>query len=591
MTALCAVMSLSLLAAAARPARSGEVWRMSEFRFAASADYDAGGGDDMRFDATFSNRTSGAVIRRPGFWDGGSAFLVRFAPTAAGVWDWRTASGDKALDGQSGSFEALPYKGPHAIYRHGFLRAEPGKKHLTYADGTPFFYLGDTHWGMYREEMDAPGPHAGGTGAASHFKFIVDRRVQQGFTVYQSEPIGAAFRLADGHVDAADIAGFRLADRYYRYLADAGLVHANAEFFFPSEMTDGLAGDAAALERLSRYWVARFGAFPVLWTLAQEIDNDFYAERKGHRWNFRNNPWVKVAEFIHRHDAYAHPLSGHQESAWDTTVTGAGTVKDKDPALSGDGRSVFCSAEVTRRTGHSWWAAQWSPDLAGPVSLDAVRDYWASDKPAVCYEGRYCGLWTKDFGARAQGWIAFLSGFCGYGYGAIDQWLYMSDYDVDRPSHDGVETISVEDKARPWCESLEYPSAAQMAHLKRFLTSFDWWNLKPDLVERRPGDVGRGVAGVHAVAGVRHVFYFYGKDRRTIPVSGLERGGVYALRWFDPRSGEWSGESSVRADESGRLVLPDRPDEQDWALELMPCRRSSGLAPTLRLRREIRIFV
>ena len=170
---------------------------MSEFRFAASADYDAGGGDDMRFDATFSNRTSGAVIRRPGFWDGGSAFLVRFAPTAAGVWDWRTASGDKALDGQSGSFEALPYKGPHAIYRHGFLRAEPGKKHLTYADGTPFFYLGDTHWGMYREEMDAPGPHAGGTGAASHFKFIVDRRVQQGFTVYQSEPIGAAFRLAD----------------------------------------------------------------------------------------------------------------------------------------------------------------------------------------------------------------------------------------------------------------------------------------------------------------------------------------------------------------------------------------------------------
>ena len=83
---------------------------------------------------------------------------------------------------------------------------------MTYADGTPFFYLGDTHWGLYLEEYDQPGPHAGNTGATSHFKYLVDRRVEQGFTVCQSEPIGAKFNLADGRVDQKDIDGLRQAD-------------------------------------------------------------------------------------------------------------------------------------------------------------------------------------------------------------------------------------------------------------------------------------------------------------------------------------------------------------------------------------------
>ena len=167
--------------------------------------------------------------------------------------------------------------------------------------------------------------------------------------------------------------------------------------------------------------MARFGAFPVLWTLAQEMDNDFYFEQaKSERWSFKDNPWVKVAEYLHRYDAYAHPLSGHQESAWNTSVTGAGTNSDRSK-ISGDGKSVFLSEDVARRTGHNWWAAQWSPNLTHGLDLAGVRDYWASPRPAVCYEGRYCGLWTKDYGARAQGWISLLSGFCGYGYGAIDQ--------------------------------------------------------------------------------------------------------------------------------------------------------------------------
>ena len=547
-----------------------ETWRQTELPFAAARNYDAGGGDAVRFDVTFSNRTTGAVLVRPGFWDGGSRFLVRFAPTAPGVWDWRSTSDDAGLAGRSGEVEATPYDGPLALYRHGFVKTVPGKKHLVHADGTPFFYLGDTHWGMLTEEIDVPGPHAGKTGAKSHFKYIVDRRVAQGFTVYQSEPLGSKFDLRDGRVDASDIEGFRLADRYYRHIADAGLLHANASLLFPFWMSVDLATNTVALARLSRYWVARFGAYPVLWTLGQEVDNDYYAEHGKHpHWDFSNNPWITVAEAMHVADAYGHPLSAHQEGTEYTTVTGKGTsTKVK---ISGKGVSIFLSEAVSARTGHNWWAAQWKPSLAKPQETETPRDYWRSPKPAVNYESRYCGLWTKDFGARAQGWISFLSGFCGYGYGAIDIWLYRSNYDVDKISKDGVDTITPDDKKRHWCESVEYPSALQMAHLKAFLTSFDWWNLKPAFEDVTSGD-NRDVFGVHAVAGRRHVCYFYGKDRRTFVLKGLEKASPCALGWFNPRTGERLPEIFVQTDADGRLALPACPDDQDWAVEIVPRR-------------------
>ena len=293
-----------------------ETWRATELAFEAGADYDKTGADAVAFDAVFTH-ASGEKVSRPGFWDGGKTFRVRFAPTKPGRWSWSTTCrGDAALDGKTGALEAKPYAGNLEIYKRGFVKTAKGAKHFTYADGTPFFYLGDTHWGLYKEEIDEPGPHAGTTGAASHFKYIVDRRAAQGFTVLQSEPIGAKFNVADGKVDAADIPGFQLADRYYQYLAEKGLVHANAEFFFASQMNKKLVDDLPAIDRLARYWVARFGAYPVMWTLAQESDNDFYHERhNGHNFYCAtNNPWVTVAERLHRADAYGHPLTAHQEN-------------------------------------------------------------------------------------------------------------------------------------------------------------------------------------------------------------------------------------------------------------------------------------
>ena len=553
MTALTGLGALAAGAEVSMPER-GTLWRVSEWTFVADRDYSAGGGDAVELDMTFTHAESGRTLVRPGFWDGGRDFRVRFAPTALGRWTWKVACpGDRALDGTTGTFAAEPYAGELAIYRHGFVRAEPGKKHFTYADGTPFFYLGDTHWGMYTEEFSEPGPHAGQSGADSHFKYIVRRRAEQGFTVYQSEPIRAPFDVRDGKVDAADIPGFRIADDYYRTIADAGLVHANAEFFFASEMTPEFAGDAAAIDRLCRYWNARFGAYPVLWTLAQEIDNDFYADRKAKHnfYSVTNNPWVKVAESLHRHDAYAHPLSGHQKNTGATTVT----------------NSVFADAAVAKRTGHSWWAAQWSPAFVGRVDHKVTREYWASDRLAVNYEGRYCYLWTKDFGARAQGWLAFLNGFRGYGYGAIDQWLYLSAYDVKKDSHDGFEKISKEDKQVSWSQSIEFPSATEVGLMRTFLEKLPWWELEPDLgTGKFYAPAYKAVGSVASKGGELYVGYFSGTNVYTGKLKGATVNRVYAASWFNPRTGEAVDSSDILANWSGELALPEKPDALDWVL-------------------------
>src|SRR4051812_8009662 len=70
---------------------------------------------------------------------------------------------------------ALPAQpvAPSVDFRHGPLRVSADRRHLVHADGTPFFYLGDTAWELFhrltREEADAS----------------LDDRARKGFTVIQ----------------------------------------------------------------------------------------------------------------------------------------------------------------------------------------------------------------------------------------------------------------------------------------------------------------------------------------------------------------------------------------------------------------------
>ena len=94
---------------------------------------------------------SGGSYKIPAFWDGGHTFRVRLVATEPGTWNWSTGNqtGDSGLDNKSGSFRAVAWSETEKQAnpnRRGFVRVASNSHTLEYADGTPFFYTGDTWW-------------------------------------------------------------------------------------------------------------------------------------------------------------------------------------------------------------------------------------------------------------------------------------------------------------------------------------------------------------------------------------------------------------------------------------------------------------
>ncbi|MHC4961384.1 MAG: DUF5060 domain-containing protein, partial [Planctomycetota bacterium] len=71
---------------------TAEQWRIAEIVLNSSVPYDDPY-NDCSIVATFSGPGS-RMITRPGFWDGGDTWAVRFAPTIIGTWSYTITCSD-----------------------------------------------------------------------------------------------------------------------------------------------------------------------------------------------------------------------------------------------------------------------------------------------------------------------------------------------------------------------------------------------------------------------------------------------------------------------------------------------------------------
>ena len=559
-----------------------ETWVCNELTFESEKTY-ADPFNDVDVDLYLYG--NGKKYTIPGFWYGGNVWKIRFVCPEESEWYFETVCTDKensSLHGKTGKVNCKEYSGDLDIYKHGFVTTRYGKKYFTYDDGTPFFYLGDTHWSLGDETIDM-------------VKTICEKRVSQGFTVFQSEPIGAAFDFGDG-IAANDIQGLAVYDEKFKIIADSGLVHANAEFFFPYSMellipnfggveADGemTAGVKTYLEKISRYWVARYSAYPVMWTLGQEVDNDFYWNDETHpEWNYANNPYKLVAEYIDKYDPYTHPLTAHQENSGTTAAYGTGEGATDDCKVY-CGAMPSCFRDVKS---HDFYAAQWTPSKTEQLDFEREKDFWynSQGKPVVNYEGQYCYLWTKNFGARMQGWTSYLNGMYGYGWGGHDTWSYLNVYDEENDSSDGVDTITSEEKKNAtWQDSLEYESSYQSGYMRKFMETTQWYNLIPRFDNKAYFNPCLDVyyACASNEDNTEIVIYFYSftdgnvaENVNTGNYGGIKTGTVgnliagekYTLQWFDPVNGEFLAEEEITASRFGTYYIGERPDDTDMAL-------------------------
>jgi hypothetical protein len=494
---------------------------------------------DVRVRTAFTG-PGGATHEVDAFWDGGRTWRVRFCPAETGRWRYRTRCSDAAnagLHDRCGEFDCLPAGSDHPLLQHGVPRLSADRRHLAHADGTPFFWLGDTAWnGALRSEE------------ADWERYLDDRRAK-GFSVIQvvMTPFRAAPADRDGRVAFTggeririDPAFFQRLDHRLTAINRHGLVAAPVLLWaIRGEQNPGsfLPEDQAIL--LARYMVARYGAHHVIWILAGDGD---YRGEAAERWRR-----IARTVFGGRHDRLAtmHPGGLH----WVADEFRGEPWFDIIGYQSGHG-----DAES-----HLRWLCE------GPPSQEWLRE---PPRPIINLEPNYEAHLayqsrspiTPQMVRRAAYWSLLVAPTAGvtYGHHGIWWWSEGREIPLDHP-HTG--------EAPPWHEAMAAPGSADMHRLRELFASLDWWRLRPapELLAEQPGAAAaeRFIAAARTEDGAVAVVYVPEDPRvrlRADAISSMQ------ATWFDPRTGERPPAAGA-ADESGAIAFPT-PAPGDWVLLL-----------------------
>ena len=466
---------------------------------------------------------NGRVIDRPAFWDGGSSWKIRFAPDQPGGWNWVTSAsdpGDGGLHGRSGALLCTPATGENPNYRHGFLRLSDDRRRFTYADGTPFFWLGDTHWLMPdRERVDACNhpEHAGGPCPyGGQFQHLLASRIALGFTVYQTYPD------VPKQIDPERLR--TVMDVQLDQLADRGLVVALGVGHFNSSMSVPVT----ELRCWARHLVARYGAHPVVWITCQEMNWE-----EDHQMN-RIAVWKEVAQEIATNDGYRHPHSGHQ------------AVVD------------VATRPLGNEPWHTWFALQGGHLNSGYTTQARYAGYYhfQPTRPVIEAEAMYedidCGGVAHVDEVRRSAWRALLCGCAGYTYGGGGIWAMKWD-----PADPFLREYNHPIAA--WYAGMELPGAAQMAVLKRILAALPWTSVEPRFGDSAWSVWNEPESCVLATVGRRlYLAYCHGQSARG-ELRGLDPELTYAARWIDPRDGTVMHIAEGIRSPTGTWAVPEKP--------------------------------
>ena len=507
------------------------IWRVAEWRLKAGVDDSIVG--------VFTG-PDGAVLRRDAFPFGSGELAIRFAPTAVGEWIVQLECPSvPELDGAIDHFETVAATGDGAL-SHGFLKVTPGASYLEHADGTPFLWLGDTHWRFTSESWD----ESNKPGWTSQFRGTVDRRTAQGYSVYQANLMlfdwGAEHsRYFIGDSDDLDLEFLHeVVDPRVAYVADSGLVIALGLGWHQA-----VDGRLERIEKFARHIVARYGAYPIVWTLGGEVPG-YEPELK----QSRLDRWRRIAEIVRAADGYRHPMTAHSTNERPLPAYYADEPWF-DFALNQHGHGDLDLSPI--HYSDFFNAHPGIPMVEGETLYEALTSVEAVGRRTV-----------DDTMVRQAAYRAMQSGCCGFSYGAQGGWNGA----WEKGSFDDVWGN------RAWYEGIDLPGGEQLRHLRGFYERLPWHELQPTADCFEPGDplnaaFYQPLATADATRAI--VVVYFDERYRTTGMGGSLRGLAapsYTLSWFDPRSGQRSIIDPGRDTQSGTLAVPDPPEMRDWLL-------------------------
>jgi len=489
---------------------------------------------------------SGQQERMPAFWAGGSTWRVRYAAPVPGTYSIQSACSDTSnhdLHDRVSTLTVQPYAGKNMHYLHGPLKIAEDRRHFQYADGTPFFWLGDTWWMGLCKRLPWP----------DGFETLTADRVQKGFTIVQIvaglypdmepfDPRGANEAGYPWQPDFSRInpAYFDMADVRIQHLADHGLAACVVGFwgYFIPRM--GLA----KAKQHWRYLIARWGAYPVVWCLAGEGTMPYYLSKtKEQDAETQKHGLTELARYVRATDPRHHPITIHPPKSARLCVDDP-AVLDFDMLQTGhnDRQSVPNTIETVN---HSLAATPRMPVLIGEV----------------CYEG--IAEASRQEVQRFMFWSALLSGTGGHTYGANGIWQVNT-----RQQPYGLSPHGHSWGGPAWDIAAQLPGSGQLGLAKGLLTRYSWWKLepRPDLVEPRWTATDYWQPYAAEIPG-EAIFVFSPSAFKPIMFKNLS-GGTYRGFFFNPSDGTEIPIDNVQPGSDGMWKPPEFPIFRDWVIVL-----------------------
>ena len=506
---------------------------------------------------------SGRKFTVSGFWDGNFTWRIRFMPVEVGEWHFRTRSipAVEGLNAVSGEFRCQPSVGANRFLQHGPVRVSANGRFFEHADGTPFFWLGDTVW------------YGAILSSKADWETYLSDRVDKQFSVVHFNvvaPRNGVLADENGEVSFEGAGRFESHSRIERLrwkalrslgLDQTKMIKINPRFYQRLDeridavnshgllaaivLTWGLRAEDSGnalpetqVVRLVRYLKSRYSANHVVWILTGD---NAYEGTNGERWKR-----IGRAAFD---DGQPHaPVTTHPSGMhwpWDSF------------------RNENWLDFIVYQSGHGDDADSQRWIHSGPPS-----EQWQNSPPRPFinleppYEGHLGYQSRKPFSdsavRRAIYWSLLNAPTAGVSYGAHGVWSWHTAAGQPPTDH---PTTGI---AKVWREALSLPGSGQMKHVMEFFTSIDWWKLQPDsnLVAEQPtGDDAAGhVSAARSAQGDLAMIYLPAGGTIRLQ-NGILRERLHA-EWLNPRTGQ---RTAIAGPSTTHFLAPD---QQDWVLLL-----------------------
>jgi len=437
--------------------------------------------------------------------------------------------------------------GPSVDLRHGDLKVSENKRFIVHADGTPFFWLGDTAWELFhrlnRQEVD---------------NYLENRR-QRRFTVIQA-------------VALAEMDGLNAPNAYgQRPLIDKDPTKPNEAYFKHVDYVVNKAQDKGIyigmLPTWGSNWNKKWGVGPEVFTPANA---EVYGQWLGSRYKDKPNIiWIlggdrpiendthrqiirAMAQGLRKGDGGRHLITFHPPG-------GSGSAQwfhDED-WLDFNMRQNGHVAEFTGR--YDQTRVDYDRTPIKPV-LDGEPLY--EDHP-VSFDAKKLGHSVAADVRRPLYWDLF-SGAFGHTYGHHSVWQMW------QPDRDPINNPLM-----PWYDAINQPGAAQMQHARALLESRPFLTRIPDqsviVTDRVPTSVP-GAGRYQFVAtrdGSSSYAMVYSPIGRAFKVRmDVISGSNVKAWWFNPRTGQASEIGTFPNTGTREFLPPDAGEYLDWVLVL-----------------------